>query len=368
MQTLFIGFVDDSVMPQMKGIAIRIAYLLSTQFRMSGDDSYHFAMAEDMHNFSFEQKLIFLDEREKGVPEPNNFYQKYKQTQKAFKTPAGYRKEVIVAKKQMEITVDKIFKRIFSNMVKGSEELGLANLKGIQNSLSYGEYYISRLTIESDNENVCRLSEVLQLNLDEEDNKSPFIFILNYPFLLPEFDLGDTIMPKLNSFSENGFLQELFTLSNYNNFSVADLNTIRFEIKSNLENFQQAINVFAALTEKPAEAFDHLQNNIVPAAAALSESLNGTSLIGNYKNFMPAATNIGKLYLGMVPRHVLFKYFEFTKAANEKTIEVLDRLSYEERHLFVPVLITSMNKNFLEKEPDIADTELMPLKKSLSID
>jgi hypothetical protein len=371
MQTLFIGFVDDSVDPSMKGIGIRIAYLLSAQLRIAGNISTYFVIEENLRSMSFEQKIKFIDEREKEQPNRTQFYQHYKNFQKLYKKDRGHNKELIVLQKKTEKSVNDMFNIYLDATLRSIKAAGLLDLKALDESLSYGEYYISYQYAENEGQDYSKLSDILQLNLDEDDNKTPTVFLLNYLFFSEEFKSGDTVMPALNTFSESGFVQELFTFPNYNDFSITDLNTIRFEVNKSLADFQQCINTFTTLNANPAEAFNYLQNDVAPIAKVLAENINNTGLVASYTNLKSSTTAADKLYLGMIPRYVVFKYFEFIKASQEETIAVLHQLPDNENHQLVPVLIVALNTEpaAVEEANDITNAaESMPLKKSLSID
>ncbi len=368
MQTLFIGFVEDDVSPKLKGIAIRMAYLLSARLRLAGTIPNYYTLSEDLRTISFEYKMKFIDENMNNEPDSLQLYPRYKDFQKIYKKDRGNHKEFIVAKKKMEINVNGMFNILVDNIVAMVQKAGLADLKPIEDSSSYSEYYVVYRDAENNTEESNKLSEILTLNLDEEDNKNPTVFVLTDLFLSEKFNSGDNVMPALNAFSEKGFLQELFILPEYNSFSVADLNTVRFELKESLEHFQLAVNKFAKLYINPAEAFNYLQSDVVDAATTLEENINKTEIVTNYKN-VPGAADVGKLYLGMVPYNRVLKYFEFVKVSQEETIEILNQIPADERNKFIPVLITVFNADtVLEETISLTQSQSLPLKKTLSID
>ncbi len=368
MQTIFIGFLEDAVSPESKGIAIRMGYLLSARLRLAGTISNYYTLNEDLRTISFEYKMKFIDENMNNEPDSVQLYPQYKDFQKVYKKTRGNQKEFIVAKKKLEMNVNGMFNILVDNIAAMIQKAGLTDLKAIEENSSYNEYYIHYRNAENDADGYNKLSDIITLNLDEDDNERTFIFLLTDLFFSNEFNTEENAIPPLNTFSEKGFLQELFTFPDYSNFSVADLNTLRFELKESLEHFQLAVNTFGALNANPAEAFNYLQNNIVNAATSLQGNINKTDIVESYKKLKPNV-NGGKLYLGMIPHHLVFKYFEFIKASQQETIDILNQLPDDERNKFVPVLIATFNKQTPVIETTaITEAKPMPLKKTLSID
>jgi hypothetical protein len=370
MKTLIIGFVDDSVNPIFKGITIRIAHLLGEQLRMAGNLSFYAGMEEYMRNISIEQKMKFIEEHEKDNPKALELHQHYKILQKLYRKDKGRDKELIVLKKQIERIINDIYNVKLDEMMDLVKSSGLTDLKTIEAVSTYREYYVSHRAPEINEEECHRLSDILQLKLDEEEDQNPVFIALTDVFFSPEFAAVNDEMPAINAFSEQGFLQELFNYPNYNILSITDLNTIRYAVTDTLTDFQQAVNEFAGLTTRPNEAFDYLQTNIVEKATLLAESMEKTVVIANYKKLISTNQYFGKLYLGMIPRFLVFKYFKYIKASQEETTAVLEQLPDDDVKQLIPVFITSFNGNNLmaKEEADAVKPELIPLKKSLTID
>lgn len=370
MKTLVIGFVDDAISPFLKGIAIRISYLLSTEIRTAGNLS-NYALADDPpDDISIEQKLKFINKHEKDNPDAIQFYQHYKEFQKIYKKDRGKNKELIVLQKKTEKKINEMFSIVLQGIRGILKTAGLGDYKALADSKDYAEYYIRYKDAESENNEDNKLSDVLQLQLDEDDNDPSPIIMLTDIFFSPEFILGTDEMPILNTLSEQGFLQELFPFPNYNDISIADLNTIRFSVNDSLINFQQSVRSFAALHTNPTKAFEYLQSSTLVTAKALTESINKTGLMANYNKLVGTERNLGKLYLGMLPRHLVFKYFEFIKVSQAATIAVLQQLPDEYGQQLMPIFITRVDEAYFagEVETDNAKATLMPLKKSLIID
>lgn len=371
MKTLIIGFVDDAVNPIFKGITIRIAHLLAAQLRIAGNLSYYAGMEAYMRNISIEQKMKFIEDHEKDNPKALELHQHYKILQKLYRKDKGRDKELIVLKKQIERIIHDIYNVKLDELMDLVKSSGLTDLKTIETASTYREYYISHRMLETKEEDCHRLSDILQLKLDEEEeDENPTIITLTDTFFSAEFAAVNEEMPAINTFSGNGFVQELFNYPNYNILSITDLNTIRYAVADSLTDFQQAVNEFAGLTTRPVEAFDYLQTNIVDKATILAESMEKTVVIANYKKLISTNQYFGKLYLGMIPRSLVFKYFEYAKVSKEETITVLQQLPDDKLKQLVPVLITSFNANILmpPEETDAVMPAMIPLKKSLSID
>ncbi len=365
MQTLFIGFVVDTVSPVSKGLAIRIAYLLSSRLRLAGTISDYYTMSEDIRTISIEQKAKFIDEQMAFDTDREKIYDSYRDFQKIYNREGRNRKEFIVAKARLEKSIHDMFDILVDNIAAMLKDAGLADLKLIKESTSYGEYYIHHKDAENDDYN--KLSDALQLNLDDEDNKYPTIFVLTGGFFSAAFNPGIHAMPAINGFSDKGFLQELFTFPDYNCFSINDLLTIRFEAGNSILCFQEAVNTFATLHERPMEAFAHLHNEVIAAATALAAGINRTRIITGNKQVSATVVEAGRLYLGMVPHNLVFKYFEYIKATRENTITILADYPTEKSNQFVPVLIVASDVDIdVEEEPGISAA--LPLKKTLSID
>ena len=365
MQTLFIGFINDSVDYAMKSIAIRIAYLLSARFRLAGNISTYYTLGTDLHTISFEQKIKFIDDRLKDELDNAPLYPQYRDFEKTHKKYGGSQKEYVVAKKKLEKHVEIMFSILVDKIVDTVQIAGLTDLEPIEKSAAYSEYYVRYSDAETAVDGCSKLSDLLTLNLDEEDNKNATVFVLTDLFFSSEFDLAGEEMPLLNAFSHKGFLQELNTFPDFNVLSVADLNTLRFDMNKGIENFQQAVNTFASLHTNPAEAFNYLQNDVVAVAKNLAIDINKTSLINNYKNRVPGATDVSSILLGMIPQSLVFKYFEFIKASLQDTIDIVQQIPEDESRKLVPVLIATLKIKTVDEET--AEQE-MPFKKTLSID
>lgn len=369
MQTLFIGFVEDTADPVFQGTAIRIGYMFSEHLRIAGNVSTYYVFEQNMRNLSFEQKIKFIDNREKDQPGHEPFYETYKDFKKLFKGGKVNDKEGIVLKKKIEKNVNDMFNALLNEIMAIIKIAGLTDLSPIENSSSYGEYFVSYRNPEKETDGLNKLSEILKLNLDDDDNKRHYTFLLTGLFFSAGFNAADNEIPSINEFSEKGFLQELFTFPNYNSFSVSDLNTIRFELNERIENFQQAVSSFAQLQANPAKAFNYLQSDVVTAANTLAAGIDKSALVVNYKNLTRTATGFGKLYLGMIPQAMVFKYFKFIKASQEETMAALQQFPDDESHQFVPVLIADVcEQPAVDEATGIIEAPSMPLRKTLSID
>jgi hypothetical protein len=365
MQTLFIGFVNDTVDYAMKGIAIRIAYLLSARFRLAGNIPDYYTLNQSLHFLSFERKMKMIDEYMKYEPDRELVYDRYRDFEKQRKKHNLSHKEYIVAKKKLEKNILSMFSIIVNNIADTIQKAGITDLKPIEDTSAYGEYMISYTNPEREVDNCSILSDLLTLNLDEKDNEHPTVFVLTDLFFSSEFDPGDDEMPVLNNFSNKGFLQELNTCPDYNVLSVPDLNTLRFEMTEGIENFQVAINTFTALHANPPEAFNYLQNNVVAAAKNLAAGINKTPLINNYRNHAANNSDIGSILLGMIPQSLVFKYFEFIKVSLQDTIEIIRQIPEAESRKLVAVLIVTLRTETAGEETKM---QQMPLRKTLSID
>jgi len=365
MQTLFIGFINDTVDYAMKGIAIRIAYLLSVRFRLGGNVSAYYTLYEDLRNISFERKIKFIDDHMKDEPDRIPLYDRYRDFKKMNKEYRLTHKEYIVAQKTFEKNVEGMFSIIMNNITDTLQNAGLTDLKPIEDTSAYGEYFVIYDNPEKEIDGCSKLSDLLTLNLDEDDNEHRTVFVLTDLFFSSGFDMGDDEMPALNAFSHKGFLQELCTFPDYNIFSVADLNTLRFEMNDEIKSFQLAVNAFAGLTDNHAEAFNYLHNNVVAAAKNLAADINNTTLVNNYRNRACGAGDVGSILLGMIPKTLVYKYFEFIKVSLQDTIEIMQQISEEESRQLIPVLIVSLKTAPAAEE---VKAQQMPLRKTLSID
>lgn len=370
MKTVCISFVEDAVNPFFKGVTIRIAHLLATQIRIAGNISSYAELEAYMRNISLEQKIKYVEQNERGNPTVEAFYKEYKHFQKIYKKDRGRDKELIVLKKQLEKAIINLFNIRLASTIDFVKTSGLLDLDTIAAASDYREYYIRYHIAETRESDCHRLSDALQLKLAEEDGYNHPILTLTDDFFSPEFAAVNDAMPAINAFSEQGFLQELFDYPNYNVLSITDLNTIRYAVANTLADFQQAVNEFAGLSAQPAEAFAYLQGNIVDIATRLATSMEETAVITNYKKVVTTNTYFGKLYLGMIPRSLVFKYFAHIKVSQEETNAVLEQLSQDDMKQLIPVLISSFSADTLTPngEADTATPAMMPLKKSLSID
>ena len=365
MQTLFIGFINDTVDYAMKAIAIRIAYLLSARFRLAGNIPTYYTLGTDLHTISFEQKMKFIDDRMKNEQGSESLYDRYRDFEKMHKKYRGSYKEYIVAKKKLEKYIEDMFSMIVDKITATVEMAGLTDLEPAEDTPAYSEYFVSSSDPEKEIDGGSKLSDLLTLNLDEDDNEHPTVFVLTDLLFSSEFDPGDDEMPALNTFSHKGFLQELNTCPDYNVLSVADLNTLRFEMIEGIENFQIAVNTFTTLHANPVEAFNYLQNDVIAAAKNLAAGINKTPLINNYKNNASNSSDVGSILLGMIPKSLLFKYFEFIKVSLQDTIEIIRQIPEAESRKLVPVLITTLKPASAAEE---ITAQEMTLRKTLSID
>ncbi len=365
MQTLFIGFINDTVDYAMKAIAIRIAYLLSARFRLAGNIPTYYTLGEDMLTISFEQKIKFIDNKMKAEPDRIPLYDRYRDFKKMNKKHKLSHKEYIVAQKKFEKSVEEMFSIILDGITTTIEMAGLTDLEPIEDTRAYSEYFVSYSNPEKEADGCSKLSELLTLNLDEDDNEHPTVFVLTDLLFSSGFDLCDDEMPAMNIFSHKGFLQELNTCPDYNVLSVADLNTLRFEMKEGIENFQIAVNTFTALHANPVEAFNYLQNDVIAAAKNLAADINNTPIINYYRNKASDSNDAGSILLGMIPQSLLFKYFEFIKVSLQDTIEIMRQIPEAESRKLVPVLIATLKPVTVAEE---TTAQQLPLRKTLSID
>ena len=365
MQTLFIGFINDRVDYAMKGFAIRIAYLLSARFRLAGNIPSYYTLGSDLHTISFEQKMKFIDDHMKNESGTESLYDRYRDFEKIHKKYRGSYKEYIVAKKKLEKHVEDMFSMIVDKITTTVQMAGLTDLEPIEDTSAYSEYFVPYNDAEKEAHGCSKLSELLTLNLDDDDNEHTTVFILTDLFFSSGFDIDDDEMPVLNAFSHKGFLQELCTFPDYNIFSVADLNTLRFEMNEEIKSFQLAVNAFAALPDNPAEAFNYLHDNVVAVAKNLAADINKTTLVNHYRNRACGAGDLGSILLGMIPKSLVYKYFEFIKVSLPDTIEIMQQIPEEESRQLLPVLLITLKK---EIAPEKTNAVQLPLKKILSID
>lgn len=365
MQSLFIGFINDTADPAVKSIAIRVAYLLSARFRLAGNIPHYYTLCEDMHRISFENKLKYIDDRFKEEKNGESLYIKYRDFENSYKKNKSNYREYIVAKKSIEKNAEEIFKVLVDKIADTLRMAGLTDLEPIQETTAYAEYFINYNNAEKQVNGCSKLSDLLTFKLNEEDNEHPTVFVLNNQFFSPAFDTADDEIPRLNTFSDKGFLQEICTCPDYRVLSAADLDTLRFEMGADIENFQNTVNNFLKLNANPRDAFNYLQNDVSAAANKLTSNIRESAIMGQYKNSIEGSEDAGSVLLGMIPLALVFKYFEFIKASLPDTIEIIRQVPEETARKWVPVMIVAVKETAAD---EIKAENSVTVRKTLFID
>lgn len=369
MQALFIGFVEDSIYPPHKGVAIRIAYLLSSQFILSGNFSVYFDIDSSFRQISLERKMRYIDEQERGHLDGVQLYPDYKEFKKYYNTSRN-NKALIVLQQKMERTVNRVFNRIVDDMIVIIKKSGIHALKMLEECSTFREYFVRHDFSEKKEKNYYRLSDMLLFNFDDNDGDLPTLFVLNDSLFDVGFDPDHLIMPELNKYSEKGFLLEASTFPDYNILTIADLNAIKFEKRECLQCFQDVVTTFCKMNTTPKEAFSFLQQDVLDGVDKFMTEIKSTRPVINHRLFFSSELAYAKLYIGMIPRSVIFKYYEFVNAAKDNTLQILSNLSSEEQAMLVPVIVVS-KQEIISSNAEVAENESnkeLLLKKSLLID
>jgi hypothetical protein len=367
MQTLYIGFIGSTVSTFDHALAIRIAYLLSNKFLLCGDLSDLIIARKKFEGLSYESKLIILEDFYKDDQRFMESYEAHRRIVTGRSKKRISKKDFALYKKKSEKTLLDFYDHLMDYIETSNTRSGMATMKDILSNPGFGEYYIHPDHVEGGTED-SSFSEILLLDLEEQDLEEPSIFVLNGDYLSESLEHRDVLLQGGTAFSEKGFLVEIFSFPDITVLSAADIALLRLSVNDSLTGFQQHINVFTSLQEKPLEAFVYMNTTVVPAASLLSQRLNDTELAARFDALLSGTVGHVKVDIGLVPYCSLFKYFEFIEAAPKETMAIIEQLPDEQKNKLVPVMITRALA-VEHKEETVSTTKaLLPIKRSLSID
>lgn len=369
MQTIFIGFKEDQVSVALKSIGIRTCYLFSKQFLMAGSIHHFFYFEQIFKEMKTADQLKFLIENSDLLE--TGMLEVLQRIKKLFKEAKNIRadRKTISEQRRLEKLIQQLFDNAVWSHTQTIRETGLLGLKDLVNKPTVGFYNIDYRSPEQKMaKDDSLLSDILQLDLDEEDISKPtFLFIS--PNLFNEVFLKETRqIITIGEYSEKGFLVDVLSISNYFLLSVAQMDALRTELAEPLHRFHEMVGKFAAMLDDTAVAFDFLQYVVKPAAAELQQAHDNSTVINGFNAAFLKDAMEAKLYLGFLPSDLLYHYYRSNGTLCEKTEKVLQEANTGSK--FFPVLVMgkpSLNIPVLDKEK-ISQPAAQIFRKTITLD
>jgi len=374
METIVFNFNNSGLHLHLESFALRIGYLLSEKV-ISAGTSY----------ISIEyEKLSKTNKPEEMLDRINDYHKAYspdydpktdeqqRQVLKMHRKVKHHNQQTIVGYKLFEKALIKEFNRVNNEWLELHKRWGLPQLSPLVDGENMDIIACNMKSPESTLHNFMAVSHFMLLEDPEGD--LPFVFILTPEFFLPEWIGNWKIMKADHAWAakpENLYLQECFSLPNINLMEATELKTVRNELAPALAEFHAKTNEWLALIkDKPAESSRYFSKQLMNAAASVLPSLGDNVLLQQCSSLLKDKVMLD-IYMGEAPLYALWDYFRHFKAIPDESWKKLEEaraagLLAKKR---VPIMVLNQNISSMPPAKEAAkDDELLPAKKSLSID
>ncbi len=374
MLSLITGFTQTSAQFINASLSLRTSYLLAGELRMIGNQHFLFDLAKYLKGLSYENKMAFIsaqwafDNTEEENKEDKEMMANYKKGKKL--KNKSY--EVLLNMETFERCIDRIFESYRTAYLQLLDQARLTELAPILQKNNVNLYNVNYDFPENETKFQSSLSKILQLSLDEEDEKHPIFIHLENAFFNDAFWQQYQLKMPSHVAHDSGFIIPILKPHNNLWLSVADMDALKNKHHQQLQTLQQTLNNFAPLATNVYAAHQHATHTIMPAAQALQQVFDEDPLIQGLCISDDLQKHPIQLYVGMLPWEMAWAYFEFTKMASPATMDALAAASTQ--NPFVPVTLLQVPDEvmpLLSTPPVTVQQHVMqtlPRKKEIIID
>ena len=387
MEAIVYNHTQTKIPLLMESLCLRTAYILCDYATLAGS-SYTVLLFDRIYNPKrLEDKIEMVDQYTKS--EGEEFLGEMNEVRrmlKLFNKVKHHSAEGISKKKQFEKSVDQMFNVIKAERLRELQKTGLPQLQPLYDKGEFGLFPVDIITHESDQGDDIPASELLQLNLPEE-NYSPPLFFLSTDFFLEDFIDPWTVVEARDSRAskpENIYIEHCFSVPNLNLLTSTELETIHTQLAPAAAPFWKKMDEWITLSHDEASAAEtrnffikEVRPTIAPLLAAIAEN----ELLQHCSKLQDDRV-IVEVFLGELPVEAIWKYYRYFGVMTDETWQKLMDAKENDPSLSGrwPVMLlripaidnieTAEGKeveDIVDEEPNREET-VLPVKKSINID
>jgi hypothetical protein len=350
----------------------RMLYFLDEEMYVSGIGySYHY-MYDHFKNENFDFKINFMINQSEGEQklEFEEFYKEYKIFLKAKNKDSKWIIQTNIAKK----TVEKIFSKHIENQINLMEnKLGISTFKELYDSGNVFFYAFEGSEIQDQEDVIIPLEEIVSLQIADEEDDSPILFLGNEDKFGKEhidFETNDILKKDY----KNGYLVDVFQFPYSADVQAAELKAITHEFSKEIQPIKEQLNKWAKMAfENPTskESQQFFIKNILPKIDDAKRTIFNISTAQDLINRHPAEYSF-HLQFGELPIDKIWEYYKVYNHITEEHYQNLLKLKKENPKKYAgrwPVVVfkNDYKEIYLTQKED-REEEAPKTRKTLDID
>jgi len=306
---------------QSQSIAIRAAYLIADEAYICGDLFFTVFIDKTLNISSPQLALMFLEENQQD-PEAKSAFQSTLKAMKSYHAMKHKPGKVILAMKQMEKTIMKMWDEYRSTFITAAMSTGLPELSKIPQDDSLGILGSSSTHPEQDDKHNMPCSKVLLL--DMENDLTPIE--RNY-FMLPHEYTAIHQQDNTKGFDFTNWNEPNLTFYNLNILTAAELMLVREQLRPAAQPFCEAIDKWSAMIPtflSAAQSYGWYQQFVKPAAAALQHAIDANKILNDIPRLTRNDARV-EFHIGEAPTQAIWLFFDMHLSIAEATKKVLQK-------------------------------------------
>lgn len=349
----------------------RMLYFLDEEMYVSGIGySYHYIL-EDTKDRNFDFKINYLIKHsEEDREELVDFYKKYK----FFLNSKNKDSRLIVQFNITKKLVEKMFNFCIDAQIGNMERtLGTSTFKELHESGKVIFYGIEDPNIVGERDTIIPMEEIVSLQIADEDDDSPVLFLGNedkFGKELIDFETNDILKKDY----KKGYLVDVFQFPYSADVQVAEMKVITNEFSKEIQPIKEQLNKWAKMAfDNPTstEPQQFFIKNILPKIEDAKRTIFNISTAQDLVNRHPAEYTY-HLQFGELPIDKIWEYYKVYNHITEEHYQNLLKLKEENPKKYSgrwPVVIFKNDyKGIYVEQKEEREEEAPKTRKTLDID
>ncbi len=330
MKLIVFNFNNSKLDLKMEAFTLKAGYLLGDEVYTAGSTGYDMYAKKYLSDLPVSREISLLESRYQSDPETLEIILDIKRSMKASGKVKYKEPDFLAAQKKTERAVHNFWMIALDEYEAVMKSFGFAELKELSEEGVLG-YYPVEAEPEITYPGKMRASDLLQRLLpDIQEDEEPEIF-----FLGPEFFSDDYARPEIFTAQDapvtdvsNMYLNTCFTLPNISILSAAELQTVRRQLQEAGTAFRSNTDEWIDMcyfNDDVAGRAAFFNNEVLPAAATLQQSINSNDLLKFCSRMQKDAVKMN-VRMGEIPVWQLWEYYKHYDVIKDETWSKLQNL------------------------------------------
>ena len=359
---------DGDIHTLMYAYQIRTAILLAKTVNVIGNTGFMIFFEDYFNSLTHIQKVKFLlRSTDASDLETVAYYEDYIKAHKDFAKMKHPPRDLFIAFKRMENTMDKVVDEWKDNLLEGIKNLGLKDLFLLHQK---DVFVASTYTIEENrDDDVFKSKGKLITHQIPKDTARKSVWMMPIAFCNNE-TFGQNLVLDIETENNEPYFIEAFKLPNVNKLSLTEIKSIKNQFAAPLQQFNEAVDNWATQCYEGSgkEIFKH---TIAPLLPLVKETIDVNLILQHLSNVDKNTLN-HTIYFGEVsPVHILKWHLLQNFITQEEYEDYINQYQLKNPHTVPIMLFSGLNKfDIINKktEENVEEFEVKSVKKFIDID